>query len=80
VTLSSPPGRFRDLASCLRSCLSVSINRIIDRTKGIRPSSYFEKVGIVAHAMFGDAFDNTLSDFLAPKVGEPSLLASILRA
>jgi 5'-methylthioadenosine phosphorylase len=42
--------------------------RIIDRTKGIRPSSYFEKVGIVAHAMFGDAFDNNLSEFLAPKV------------
>lgn len=41
---------------------------IIDRTKGIRPSSYFEKVGIVAHAMFGDAFDNNLSEFLAPKV------------
>ena len=46
---------------------AVSI-RIIDRTKGIRPSSYFEKVGIVAHAMFGDAFDNNLSEFLAPKV------------
>lgn len=43
---------------------------IIDRTKGIRESTYFEKLGIVAHAMFGDAFDNGLVDLVAPLVGE----------
>ncbi|BFZ57588.1 S-methyl-5-thioadenosine phosphorylase [Savitreella phatthalungensis] len=30
--------------------------QIIDRTKGIRPASFFEN-GVVAHAMFGDPFD-----------------------
>lgn len=43
-------------------------NSIIDRTKGIRPSTYFQDVGIVAHAMFGDAFDNELLDFIKPLV------------
>ncbi|KAJ9125239.1 hypothetical protein QFC22_000194 [Naganishia vaughanmartiniae] len=43
-------------------------NSIIDRTKGIRPSTYFQDVGIVAHAMFGDAFDNELLAFIKPLV------------
>jgi 5'-methylthioadenosine phosphorylase len=43
-------------------------NSIIDRTKGIRPSTYFQNVGIVAHAMFGDAFDNDLIEFIKPLV------------
>lgn len=41
---------------------------IIDRTKGIRESTYFSGTGIVAHAMFGDAFDNPLLDFIGPLV------------
>ena len=31
-------------------------SQVIDRTKGIRPSTFFEK-GFVAHAMFGEPFD-----------------------
>ncbi|ODV63238.1 S-methyl-5-thioadenosine phosphorylase [Ascoidea rubescens DSM 1968] len=34
-------------------------NQIIDRTKGIRPSTFFEK-GFVAHAGFGEPFDPKL--------------------
>lgn len=41
---------------------------IIDRTKGIRPSTFFQDVGIVAHAMFGDAFDNQLVELIEPLV------------
>ncbi|KXS20259.1 Methylthioadenosine phosphorylase [Gonapodya prolifera JEL478] len=33
-------------------------DQIIDRTKGIRPSTFFE-TGLVAHAMFADPFDHT---------------------
>ncbi|KAJ9101920.1 hypothetical protein QFC19_005001 [Naganishia cerealis] len=43
-------------------------NGIIDRTKGIRPSTYFQNIGVVAHAMFGDAFENDLLTFLKPLV------------
>lgn len=39
-------------------------NQIIDRTKGIRPSSFFD-TGFVAHAGFGDPFDNDLGDLIA---------------
>lgn len=39
-------------------------NQIIDRTKGIRPSSFFEGTKIVAHAMFGDPFDEGLRGVL----------------
>lgn len=38
--------------------------QIIDRTKGIRPASFFEN-GIVAHAMFGDPFDLELNDLVS---------------
>lgn len=41
---------------------------IIDRTKGIRPSTYFQGEGIVAHAMFGNPFDDELIEFIAPSV------------
>ncbi|KAG7917849.1 hypothetical protein KL927_002592 [Ogataea polymorpha] len=34
-------------------------NQVIDRTKGIRPSTFFER-GFVAHAMFGEPFDPIL--------------------
>ncbi|KZV82077.1 purine phosphorylase [Exidia glandulosa HHB12029] len=38
--------------------------QIIDRTKGIRPASFFEGTRIVAHAMFGDPFDDPLRGVL----------------
>ncbi|KAJ3222644.1 hypothetical protein HK099_002049 [Clydaea vesicula] len=38
-------------------------NQIIDRTKGIRPSTYFES-GLVAHTSFADPFDNNLIDLV----------------
>lgn len=41
--------------------------QIIDRTKGIRPSTFFEK-GFVAHAMFGDPFDETLGKIVAESI------------
>lgn len=42
-------------------------NHIIDRTKGIRPSSYFGN-GIVAHCMFGEPFDNQLTNLVVPLI------------
>lgn len=39
-------------------------NQVIDRTKGIRKSTFFEK-GFVAHAGFGDPFDNKIGDIIA---------------
>jgi len=39
-------------------------NQIIDRTKGIRPASFFQGTKIVAHASFGDPFDNALRGVL----------------
>ncbi|KAJ3198725.1 hypothetical protein HDU83_002430 [Entophlyctis luteolus] len=35
-------------------------SQIVDRTKGIRPGTFFEK-GVVAHAMFADPFDPSLA-------------------
>ncbi|KAJ7574542.1 nucleoside phosphorylase domain-containing protein [Mycena floridula] len=43
-------------------------NQIIDRTKGIRPVSFFEKTSIVAHAQFGDPFSEKLLKWLAVHV------------
>ena len=46
-------------------------DQIIDRTKGIRESTFFGK-GVVAHASFGDPFSKSLSDrinSLATKLG-----------
>jgi len=45
-------------------------SQIIDRTKGIRPASFFEGTNIVAHAMFGDPFDTQLVDVITPLVKE----------
>lgn len=45
-------------------------SQIIDRTKGIRPASFFQDTGVVAHAMFGDPFDNQLIALLTPLVKE----------
>ncbi|KAI8871294.1 Methylthioadenosine phosphorylase [Ramicandelaber brevisporus] len=39
-------------------------DQLIDRTKGIRPSTYFEGTGIVAHAGFADPFHNGLAQLI----------------
>ncbi|CAE6411112.1 unnamed protein product [Rhizoctonia solani] len=41
---------------------------IIDRTKGVRPASFFEGTSVVAHAMFGDPFDTQLTKALVPMI------------
>lgn len=41
--------------------------QIIDRTKGIRPSTFFEK-GFVAHAMFGEPFDLKLNKIISESI------------
>ena len=44
-------------------------NQIIDRTKSIRQHTYFAPgQGLVAHAMFGEPFTQTLSAFIAPLI------------
>ncbi|CDK25856.1 unnamed protein product [Kuraishia capsulata CBS 1993] len=48
-------------------------NQIIDRTKGIRKSTFFEK-GFVAHAMFGEPFDLSLNAVIAEVGTEAGLL------
>lgn len=42
-------------------------DQIIDRTKGIRPSTYFD-ASMVGHAMFGEPFDVQLRDFIIPHI------------
>ncbi|KIK05420.1 hypothetical protein K443DRAFT_675198 [Laccaria amethystina LaAM-08-1] len=42
--------------------------QIIDRTKGIRPASFFEGTSVVAHAMFGDPFSGKLVKWLEERV------------
>jgi len=42
-------------------------SQIIDRTKGIRPASFFDGT-IVAHAMFGDPFSRKLVAWLEKEV------------
>ncbi|KAJ1977481.1 S-methyl-5-thioadenosine phosphorylase [Dimargaris cristalligena] len=51
-------------------------NQIVDRTKGIRESSFFEG-GILAHASFADPFNATLANIIArhaEALGEDSVL------
>ena len=43
-------------------------SQIIDRTKGIRPASFFEGTNFVAHAMFGDPFSQKLVAWLEKEV------------
>jgi 5'-methylthioadenosine phosphorylase len=43
-------------------------SQVIDRTKGIRQSSFFDGTTIVAHAMFGDPFSSKLIDWLHPRI------------
>ncbi|KAF8622441.1 hypothetical protein AX15_007024 [Amanita polypyramis BW_CC] len=42
--------------------------QIIDRTKGIRPASFFEGSSVVAHAAFGDPFSMSLVRWLEGRV------------
>ncbi|GAA6018453.1 hypothetical protein JCM10207_000899 [Rhodosporidiobolus poonsookiae] len=42
-------------------------DQIIDRTKGIRPSTYFDG-SLVGHAMFGEPFDVGLREFILPHI------------
>ncbi|EPQ59838.1 Methylthioadenosine phosphorylase [Gloeophyllum trabeum ATCC 11539] len=42
--------------------------QIIDRTKGVRPSSFFEGTSVVAHAAFGDPFSVRLVGWLEGRV------------
>lgn len=44
--------------------------QIIDRTKGIRPASFFEGTSVVAHAGFGDPFSNKFISWLEKPVRE----------
>ena len=39
-------------------------NQVIDRTRGFRPATFFEK-GLVGHAMFADPFDTELEKIVA---------------
>jgi 5'-methylthioadenosine phosphorylase len=43
-------------------------SQAIDRTKGVRPVSFFEGMNIVAHAAFGDPFSNKLVVWLESRV------------
>jgi 5'-methylthioadenosine phosphorylase len=43
-------------------------SQVIDRTKGIRPVSFFEGTSIVAHAAFGDPFSTKLVAWLEGRV------------
>jgi len=44
--------------------------QIIDRTKGIRPASFFEGTSVVAHAAFGDPFAHNFVEWLQERVGK----------
>lgn len=45
-------------------------SQVIDRTKGVRPASFFEGLSIVAHAAFGDPFSEGLRKWLGVQVKE----------
>ena len=59
-----PPGAF------------VLPTQIIDRTRGVRPSSFFDGT-VVAHAAFGDPFGRALVRWLAGPVGRALLPAGV---
>jgi len=44
-------------------------DQIIDRTKGVRPATFFDdSARVVAHASFGDPFSKRLVEWLIPRV------------
>lgn len=51
----------------------VLATQVIDRTKGIRPSTFFEK-GFVAHAMFGEPFDLQLNQVIQDAIPSTGFL------
>jgi 5'-methylthioadenosine phosphorylase len=44
--------------------------QIVDRTKGVRPASFFEGTSVVAHAAFGDPFSDRLVKWLETEVAK----------
>jgi len=42
--------------------------QIIDRTKSLRPSTFFQGLGVVAHAMFGEPFDTELTRLVTKSI------------
>lgn len=51
----------------IKPCDFVLPTQIIDRTKGIRPHTFFER-GFVAHATFGEPFDVRLNRIIADSI------------
>ncbi|KAK7006248.1 S-methyl-5'-thioadenosine phosphorylase [Favolaschia claudopus] len=45
-------------------------SQLIDRTKGVRPTSFFDDTGVVAHAGFGDPYSKGLGRWLEGAVKE----------
>jgi len=45
-------------------------SQVIDRTKGVRPASFFEGTSVVAHAAFGDPFSVRLTKWLEENVAK----------
>ena len=43
-------------------------SQVIDRTKGVRPVSFFQGTSVVAHATFGDPFSTKLVAWLESRV------------
>lgn len=43
-------------------------SQIIDRTKSIRPCSFFQGLGVVGHAMFGEPFDTELTQLVTQSI------------
>jgi len=48
-------------------------DQVIDRTKGVRPWTFFEK-GFVGHIGFADPFDNLLRDIIIKTINQEGLL------
>ncbi|EFP80453.1 S-methyl-5-thioadenosine phosphorylase [Puccinia graminis f. sp. tritici] len=45
-------------------------SQIIDRTKSVRPCTFFEGLGVVGHAMFGEPFDTELTGLVTKSIKE----------
>jgi 5'-methylthioadenosine phosphorylase len=54
-------------------------NQIVDRTRGLRPSTFFEK-GLVGHAMFADPFDVQLEKIIVEKSASALSDGSVLHS
>ncbi|KAK7046408.1 S-methyl-5'-thioadenosine phosphorylase, partial [Favolaschia claudopus] len=68
---SAIPSRAKIAAlKCLGVSTILAFSALIDRTKGVRPSSFFEDTGVVAHAGFSDPYSIELGKWLAGAVDE----------